>query len=250
MAEKGGKGSALPRGKGVSKSPAGKADSVKDISGGSSKASRKGSSANSKAPKKLETDGKSPFVSPSGKGDWGKGGDTDKAGKDGERGKSPIAKILSEVELKLESDLPKNVKILKDCEAATILEGIQDHLLILSDDPKIKIPESFGKALKYTQNLAQRYTNPQDVAQALEYPSEKNPAPSQSQIILKQAIPIDLELHLLAQICMISNAGPETIDEVYALVPSLKDNRDKNMGPIGEALAELAKLKQPKRGCS
>ncbi|CAA6672422.1 unnamed protein product [Spirodela intermedia] len=237
MAEKGGKGSALPRGKGVSKSPAGKADSVKDISGGSSKASRKGSSANSKAPKKLETDGKSPFVSPSGKGDWGKGGDTDKAGKDGERGKSPIAKYY----------LPKNVKILKDCEAATILEGIQDHLLILSDDPKIKIPESFGKALKYTQNLAQRYTNPQDVAQALEYPSEKNPAPSQSQIILKQAIPIDLELHLLAQICMISNAGPETIDEVYALVPSLKGQEH---GAHWEALAELAKLKQPKRGCS
>lgn len=37
--------------------------------------------------------------------------------------------------------------------------------------PMIFRCRSFAKALKYTQNLAQRYSNPQDVTQALQYPS-------------------------------------------------------------------------------
>lgn len=36
--------------------------------------------------------------------------------------------------------LPENFKCLMDCEAAVILQGIQDHMVMLSRDPSIKIP--------------------------------------------------------------------------------------------------------------
>lgn len=39
------------------------------------------------------------------------------------------------------ADLPENVKCLMDCEAASILEGIQEQMVILSQDPTIKLPE-------------------------------------------------------------------------------------------------------------
>lgn len=39
------------------------------------------------------------------------------------------------------AELPKNAKCLMDCEAAVILQGIEEQLAILSRDPAIKIPE-------------------------------------------------------------------------------------------------------------
>lgn len=40
------------------------------------------------------------------------------------------------------AELPKNVKCqcLMDCEAAQLLQGIQDQMVLLSADPTIKIP--------------------------------------------------------------------------------------------------------------
>ena len=38
------------------------------------------------------------------------------------------------------AELPKNVKCLMDCEAAEILQGIQDRMVVISADPSIKIP--------------------------------------------------------------------------------------------------------------
>lgn len=38
------------------------------------------------------------------------------------------------------AELPKNAKCLMDCEAAHILEGIQEQMALLSADPTIKIP--------------------------------------------------------------------------------------------------------------
>lgn len=38
------------------------------------------------------------------------------------------------------AELPKNTKCLMDCEAAEILQGIQDRMVVLSADPAIKIP--------------------------------------------------------------------------------------------------------------
>lgn len=38
------------------------------------------------------------------------------------------------------AELPENFKCLMDCEAAVILQGIQDHMVMLSRDAAIKIP--------------------------------------------------------------------------------------------------------------
>ena len=38
------------------------------------------------------------------------------------------------------AELPKNAKCMMDCEAALILKGIQEHMVVLSEDPTIKIP--------------------------------------------------------------------------------------------------------------
>ncbi|KAG8490675.1 hypothetical protein CXB51_013890 [Gossypium anomalum] len=104
--------------------------------------------------------------------------------------------------------LPENVKCLMDCEAATILEGIQDQMVILSSDPTIKLPESFGSGLQYAKT-GSYYTNPQSVR----------------------------------KICVIANTCPETVDEVFALVRSLEAKRSKLTGPLKDVLDELAKLK-------
>uniref|UniRef100_A0A1D1XZE3 DNA-directed RNA polymerase II subunit rpb4 n=1 Tax=Anthurium amnicola TaxID=1678845 RepID=A0A1D1XZE3_9ARAE len=252
MAEKGGKGFSVSKGRSALKTPASKLaslnlkakddgssrkgrkvqvessdsdsdDSVKEISGGPSKSSRKTSRVNKKTAKKvsfenLKSGGKASFDSLS-----GKGGSGDKTGKGGGKGRPPVAKILTEVELKLEAEFPKNAKILKDCEAGALLRGIQEYLPMLSNDPTIKIPISFDKALKYVQ-IVDHYNDSQSVTQALQ--KLKNSGATEGEI------------------CMIANVCPETTDEVYALIPSLKDSKDKNEGPIRDALAELAKLKR------
>lgn len=37
-------------------------------------------------------------------------------------------------------ELPKGAKCLMDCEAADVLQGIQEQMIILSKDPTIKLP--------------------------------------------------------------------------------------------------------------
>ncbi|BBH00717.1 RNA polymerase II, Rpb4, core protein [Prunus dulcis] len=98
------------------------------------------------------------------------------------------------LELKIEQELPQSAKCLMDCEAADILQGIQEQIILLSKDPTIKIPcsnwfafRSFDKGLQYTKRTS-HYTNPQSVR----------------------------------KISVIANVCPETTDEVFALVPSLK----------------------------
>lgn len=43
--------------------------------------------------------------------------------------------------LKFLVELPKNARLLMDCEAAEILHEIEEHKTILSEDPKVKFPE-------------------------------------------------------------------------------------------------------------
>ncbi|KAL6188577.1 hypothetical protein ACLB2K_039969 [Fragaria x ananassa] len=64
------------------------------------------------------------------KANSGKGGQADGGAK---KDKEPL-------QLKVENELPKGAKCLMDCEAADILQGIQDHMVILSKDPSIKLP--------------------------------------------------------------------------------------------------------------
>ncbi|KAK3155132.1 hypothetical protein QOZ80_2BG0199280 [Eleusine coracana subsp. coracana] len=109
------------------------------------------------------------------------------------------------------------------CEAAELLQEIHEHMAILSEDPKIKIPESFDKAFQYAKE-GTHFTNADAVKQVLEP--------------LKKCGVND------GEVCMIANIGAETVEEVYALVPSLKAEKSLNQGPISEALAALAKIKK------
>ncbi|KAH7674317.1 DNA-directed RNA polymerase II subunit RPB4 protein [Dioscorea alata] len=172
----------------------------------------------------LKSGGKASFNTP-----IGSGGKDYKTGKAGGKGSLPHAQAVKvpivEVDLKLELDLPKDAKVLMDCEATEILEGIQDHLLVLSRDPDIKMPESFNKALQHSK-YGSHYTDVQSVRQVLD--------------TLKVNGVTD------GEICMIGNILPESVDEIYALVPSLKDNRDNNEGPIKDVLSNLAKYRNPK----
>lgn len=108
-----------------------------------------------------------------------------------------------------------------DCEASALLQGIQEHLDSLKDQ-KIKIPESFGKAILYSK-AAVHYTDVKSVKQVLEN--------------LKEHGATD------GEICMLANSGPETSEEAYGLIPSLKKKRNRIGGPLAIATATLAKFK-------
>ncbi|KAK8939316.1 hypothetical protein KSP40_PGU021280 [Platanthera guangdongensis] len=149
----------------------------------------------------LKASGKTSFEEPS---DCGKGGKGFSLGKGGGKGSLPQAKpvkaSVADKDLKLELEIPPGAKLVMDCEAAVLLQGIQEHLDSLKD-LKIKIPETFGNALLYSK-AAVHYTDVKAVRQALDS--------------LKEHGATD------GEICMIANAGPETSEEAFGLIPSLK----------------------------
>lgn len=171
----------------------------------------------------LKASGKTSFEEPS--EDFGKGGKDFSSGKGGGKGSLPQAKpvkaSVADKDLKLELELPPGAKLVMDCEAAVLLQGIQEHLDSLKD-LKIKIPETFGNALLYSK-AAVHYTDVKAVRQALDS--------------LKEHGATD------GEICMIANAGPETSEEAYGLIPSLKKKRNKIGGPLAGVLATLTTLK-------
>ncbi|KAJ6813146.1 DNA-directed RNA polymerases IV and V subunit 4-like isoform X1 [Iris pallida] len=192
---------------------------------GSNKASNDAPKSGKKA--SLESQRMSSSEAPASKGDLGKGGKPYNSGKAGGKGSLPQASVLkppvTEVELKLEMDIPKSARVLMDCEAAAILQGIEESLTVLSDDPHIKMPESFSKALQYCQ-VSNSYTNIESARQVLD--------------TLKTCCVTD------GEICMIGNTCPESVNELYSLIPSLKASRLKNEGPITDVLSTLASFKQ------
>ncbi|XP_058728064.1 DNA-directed RNA polymerases IV and V subunit 4-like [Vicia villosa] len=154
-----------------------------------------------------------------GKADFGRG----KGDKFANGGKSSAAKDPHQFEHRVDQELPDNIKCLMDCEAAVLLQGIQDRMVSLSRDPAMKMPASFDKGLHYAKS-SNKHSNPEFARLTLE----------------------PLLNHGLteSEICVISNAYPETADEVFALLPSLKGKRGINSLPIEESLSELAKFKQ------
>ncbi|KAK9156475.1 hypothetical protein Sjap_003955 [Stephania japonica] len=120
-------------------------------------------------------------------------------------------------------ELPKDVVRLMDCEAAGILQGIQDQLVVLSEDSTIKPPRT----------LKSHKVSDEEVATAnmffiLHAPCDySNP---------------HLSIFSL-QICLIANTCPEIADELFALIPSLKENKIRIERAIKDVLSELAKLK-------
>uniref|UniRef100_A0A7N0UW81 RNA polymerase Rpb4/RPC9 core domain-containing protein n=1 Tax=Kalanchoe fedtschenkoi TaxID=63787 RepID=A0A7N0UW81_KALFE len=157
-----------------------------------------------------------------GKGDL-RNGKGDK-GSNGPR-KTVVKKDTTPLELLVEQELPKNVNCMMDCEAAEILEGIRDQMVLLSADPAIKLPASFDKAFEYAK-VSSRFADPQSVMQALQILRKHGAAES--------------------EICMIANVCPETTDEVFALVPSLKVKKSRLAEPLKDVLKELAMLKTTK----
>ncbi|XP_048225731.1 DNA-directed RNA polymerases IV and V subunit 4 isoform X3 [Ricinus communis] len=203
--EKGGKGFSLP-GKGLK-------SSLKSITPASTKG-KDDTSAKSKRGKKVQ------FNSQATKGNMSKGGKGDKVSNGV---KISSTKEPQPLELKIEQDLPKNAKCLMDCEAAQVLQGIQEQMVLLSRDPTIKLPVSFDRALQHARTGA-RFTNPQSVRRILE----------------------GLKKHGVSEgeICTIANVCPDGVDEVFALVPSLKSKKNVLREPLKDILGQLSELKQ------
>ncbi|CAN4106657.1 unnamed protein product [Withania somnifera] len=194
MAEKGGKGFTLPKtGKSALKSPAFKG---KDDNSAKSKRGRKVQfdSEGSFDTNSTKSNGKADI--PSFKGDAGKAGIGEKAGSGGKSQKAP-----EPLELRVQQELPENTTCLMDCEAADILQEVQERMVVLSADPTLKLPVSFDNRLTYAQRN-RLYDNPQAVKEILKP--------------LKQLGVSDAEL------CMIANFQLESVNEVFALVPSFK----------------------------
>lgn len=188
---------------------------VEELTPVHSKSNGKASSAS------LKTGGKASAFS-KGEASKGKAYSSDKGGKGSS---SHAVPTKSDAELKLELDIPPNSRMLMNCEAAELLQEIHEHMAILSEDPKIKIPESFDKAFQYSKD-GNHFTTASSVKQAIEP--------------LKKCGVSD------GEICMIANIGPETVEEVYALVPSLKANRSAIEGSVTEVLTALANIKAAK----
>ncbi|KAM1385055.1 hypothetical protein FF1_037161 [Malus domestica] len=216
MSEKGGKGFSLPKPSLKSTPP-----SSKDGKDDSSTKSKKGRRVqfDSEGSREPKSNFSSKFYRPagaSGKADWGKGGKGDTIANAKKKEPQPL-------ELKIEQELPKSVKCMMDCEAADILQGIQEQMVMLSKDPTIKIPVSFDKGLQYA-NSTSRCTHPQSGRHVLE--------------TLKKYGVKD------GEICVIANVCPETTDEVFALVPSLKAKRSTLSQPLKDVLSELTRFKR------
>ncbi|XP_028755000.1 DNA-directed RNA polymerases IV and V subunit 4-like isoform X2 [Neltuma alba] len=138
--------------------------------------------------------------------------------------KTPLSEGSKSSEFGIEQELPNNVKCLMNCEAADILLGIQDQMTILSKDPTIKIPASFDKGLQYAKSNS-HYTKSESVRSILEPLADLGVSD--------------------AELCVIGNVCPETLEEVYALIPSLKVRRSRIEGLLRDMLKELGKLKKP-----
>ncbi|KAH9750040.1 DNA-directed RNA polymerases IV and V subunit 4 [Citrus sinensis] len=128
--------------------------------------------------------------------------------------KVSVVKEALPLELRVEQELPKNAKCLMDCEAAHILEGIQEQMALLSADPTIKIPVSFDKGLLYAKTHS-HFTNPQAVKGLFQSLSEHGVTDG--------------------EICVIANICPETVEEAYAIVPSLKRMVDERICELFQA---------------
>ncbi|KAL0398918.1 UNVERIFIED_CONTAM: DNA-directed RNA polymerases IV and V subunit [Sesamum radiatum] len=178
------------------------------------------------------TGGKSALKSPVGNGDsLAKSKKGKKVQFDSEDSfENNIPKSNGKADTTTAKELPPNSVCLMDCEAAEILQGIQDQMVILSQDPDIKLPVSFDMGLTYAKRGG-NYAKPQTVKKILEYPH----------LLFR---PLKKHGVSESEICLIANICPESVEEVFALVPALKPKMNKLRDPLRIALNELANLKE------
>ncbi|KAL5722692.1 hypothetical protein ACHQM5_006181 [Ranunculus cassubicifolius] len=232
MAEKGGKGFSLSNSKGK-KVSTGKSGKETNLSSKQSKKKVHFSSSSDSDSDEPHSPIPTPSSTKGGKSnggiDYGKGGKPigggDKAGGVSSAAK-PTQKVPDIPNFNIESDLPKNTKCMMDCEAKESLEKIQEHLVILSEDPTIKLPELFHKGLNYAKSSG-GYTDVEEVRRVLEVLKRKNNVSD-------------------SEICLIANICPEGSDEVFALMPELKAKRKKTERAIEDVLGDLIQLKSNK----
>lgn len=91
----------------------------------------------------------------------------DIGGKGTNASKSSLSKESQPLELKTDKELPENAKYLMDCEAFEILQGIKEQMVVLSEDPSLKLPVSFDRGLEYVKD-GRYYINHQSVRQILQ----------------------------------------------------------------------------------
>ncbi|XP_051124914.1 DNA-directed RNA polymerases IV and V subunit 4-like [Andrographis paniculata] len=132
------------------------------------------------------------------------------------------SKKVAGKDLRLHQELPPNSECLMDCEAAELLQCIQDHMVVLSQDPDIKLPVSFDLGLAYAKRGV-HYAKPQTLKRIFE-PLRKLGVSE-------------------CEICLIANISPESVDEVFALIPALKVKMNRLKDPLRIALDELTALK-------
>ncbi|RZB90141.1 DNA-directed RNA polymerases IV and V subunit 4, partial [Glycine soja] len=150
----------------------------------------------------------------------GKGGMGDNVAKGGKNSQS---KDSHPSDYRVDQKLPENIKCLMDCEAVDILQGIQERMVMLSRDSTVKMPISFDKGLQYAKSNS-KYLDLQSIRHILDRLAKCGVTDS--------------------EICVIGNVCPETIDEVFALLPSLKDRRNIDSQVLKDSLSELAKFRQ------
>ncbi|KAL2580242.1 hypothetical protein AAZX31_15G116800 [Glycine max] len=138
-------------------------------------------------------------------------------------GKSSQSKDSHSSDHRVDQKLPENIKCLIDCEAVDILQGIQERMVMLSRDSTIKMPISFDKGLQYAKSST-KYTDLHSIRRILDPLAKCGLTDS--------------------EICVIGNVCPETIDEVFALLPSLKDKRNIDRQVLKDSLSQLAKFRQ------
>ncbi|CAI0374233.1 unnamed protein product [Linum tenue] len=153
--------------------------------------------------------------------------------------KASKSKEKEPLELRLNQELLKNAKCLMDCEAAEIIQGIQDQMTLLSQDATIKLPVSFHKGLQYSQANA-RYTNTHSVRRVLDTLKKHGVVEGE-----ERHKPLNMfSLILWMQISVIANACPESTEEVFALVPSLKSKKSILQEPLEVALMVIKPLRK------
>ncbi|CAN0890877.1 DNA-directed RNA polymerases IV and V subunit 4 [Linum grandiflorum] len=152
------------------------------------------------------------------------GASAEKGGK--VKGKAAKSKDVLPLELMIEKELPNFAfTCVMDCEAAKTLQGIQDQMILLSQDPSIPLPPSFDKgAWQAQRNARALYNDLKSARRVLE--------------TLKQHGVLEEEISAIA------NLYPESAEVAFAVVPSLKSKRSSLTEPLEVALKELAKLRK------
>ncbi|KAM7270921.1 hypothetical protein ACFE04_030135 [Oxalis oulophora] len=184
-----------------------------------------------------KSDGKAQSEPIFGKGDSAKGGKGSRAAN-----KVNTAAPKEPLQLKIDPELMKNAEYLLDSEAANILMRIQEQMIDLSKDSEIKLPVTFDKGLQYAKGSTQLIRIPvHPLTFLLSFLLHAPPSVTTLNSNFRA-----LKVHGVTdgEMCVLANVCPETVDEVFALIPSLKLKWHVLREPLVNVLSRLANLRK------